>query len=205
MFHILIDYENVQPDDIDLLAGRSCRVLVFLGPIQKKLPVDFVMALQSFGDRAEYVLLETSGRNALDMAIAWALGGIYSRDPSARAYVISKDADYDPLIRHVAGRKFIVERYAGLAELPFLKADPRATHEDLVLATSEFLQSRKATMPASERTLRSTLHAHFDKKLAEDDLNRLIVSLVKNGVVAFEGKKKKAIYPSRINHCSART
>jgi hypothetical protein len=59
--YVLIDYENVQVKSLALLKGEQFRVRVFLGPNNKKLPVELVLAMQELGDRAEYIVLETPG------------------------------------------------------------------------------------------------------------------------------------------------
>ena len=60
--YVLIDFENVHVKSLELLEGDHFRVIVFLGPKNTKLPVDLVLAMQRFGDRGEYVLLETRER-----------------------------------------------------------------------------------------------------------------------------------------------
>ncbi|MDE2585262.1 MAG: hypothetical protein KGN39_07660, partial [Betaproteobacteria bacterium] len=57
--YVLVDFENVQPQDIGLLKGGPFKVKVFLGPNQSKIPVSLAVALQSLGDNAEYISLET--------------------------------------------------------------------------------------------------------------------------------------------------
>jgi hypothetical protein len=56
------------------LTGRSCKVLVFLGAHQSKIPVERVRMLQPLGDRVEYVQIDGNGPNALDFHIAFYLG-----------------------------------------------------------------------------------------------------------------------------------
>jgi hypothetical protein len=67
---VLVDFENVQPKDIGLLKDGPFKVKVFLGPNQSKIPVSLAAALQSLGESAEYIVLETAGNNALDFHIA---------------------------------------------------------------------------------------------------------------------------------------
>jgi len=58
---VQIDFEKVHVKSLDLLQGEHFHVIVFLGPKNTKLPVDLVLAMQRFGERAEYVLLEACG------------------------------------------------------------------------------------------------------------------------------------------------
>ena len=68
--YVLVDYENIQVKSLTLLKDECFRVRVFLGPNNTKLPIELVLAMQDLGERAEYIVLETSGRNALDFHIA---------------------------------------------------------------------------------------------------------------------------------------
>uniref|UniRef100_UPI0040562E4A PIN domain-containing protein n=1 Tax=Candidatus Electronema sp. TaxID=2698783 RepID=UPI0040562E4A len=79
--YVLIDYENVQVQSLALLKGGEFQVRVFLGPNNTKLPVELVTAMQGLGSRAEYIVLETSGSNALDFHIAYYLGALAAADP----------------------------------------------------------------------------------------------------------------------------
>jgi hypothetical protein len=99
--YVLIDYENVQVKSLALLKDGQFRVRVFLGPNNTKLPVELVLAMQELGDRAEYIVLETPGANALDFHIAYYLGVLASSDPLGFFHIISKDTGFDPLIKHL--------------------------------------------------------------------------------------------------------
>jgi hypothetical protein len=46
---LLLDFENVQPDDLAPLGGGPVKIKVFLGTHQTKVPVPLVRALQAFG------------------------------------------------------------------------------------------------------------------------------------------------------------
>ena len=72
--YVLVDFENVQPRNLGLLRGGGFRIKVFLGSQQGKLDVDFVRALQAFGEDAEYIPMGGSGKNALDFHLAYFLG-----------------------------------------------------------------------------------------------------------------------------------
>lgn len=93
--YILIDYENVQPDDFELPAGIDWRILVFVGAKQKRL------SLKLHKQRVEIIPMNGNGRNALDFHIAFALGALSERDPKARFHIVSKDNDYDLLLASV--------------------------------------------------------------------------------------------------------
>jgi hypothetical protein len=119
--YVLIDYENVQVQSLALLKGEQFSVRVFLGLKNTKLPVELVVAMQEIGSQAEYIVLETSGSNALDFHIAYYLGVLVAADPAGFFHIISKDTGFDPLIRHLRGRKIVVVRSASIEEMPCFK------------------------------------------------------------------------------------
>ena len=88
--YVLIDYENVQPDDIDTLQHEHVRVIVFVGPHQTKIAFEKAAALQRMGANAQYVRLSGGGSNALDFHVAYYLGQLTAKDPTAYFHVISK-------------------------------------------------------------------------------------------------------------------
>src|SRR5690606_7639197 len=120
--HVLIDFENVHVKSLDLLKGEHFRVIVFLGPKNTKLPVDLVLAMQAFGTRGEYVMLESPGANALDFHVAFHLGRLAAEDPSGFFHIISKDTGFDPLIQHLKARKVFSARSPSIEEIPCFRA-----------------------------------------------------------------------------------
>ena len=116
--YVLVDFENVQPKNLELLKEHPFRVLVFIGANQTKFPRHFVVAMQALGEQADYVEIVGSGPNALDFHIAYYIGELAAQEPDARFHIISKDRGFDPLIRHLKGKKIRVRREKDLAEIP---------------------------------------------------------------------------------------
>lgn len=187
--YVLVDYENIQPKDIGLLKGGPFKVKVFLGPTQSKVPVTLAAALQPLGDNAEYVLLETAGNNAVDFHIAYYVGVLSSEDPDAYFHIISKDSGFDPLIKHLKGRKIFAHRSTSMADMPYFKPVLPAAIEAQVEVIVANLIRRKAAKPQTKKTLISTLHAIFKKELSEQQISQLFAALCTRGVVKVEGTK----------------
>lgn len=187
--YVLIDYENVQPKDLALLKDGPFKVKVFLGPNQAKIPVALAAALQVLGSGAEYVLLETSGSNALDFHICYYIGALSNQDPSAFFHIISKDSGFDPLIKHLKGRSVLVQRSERIADMAFFKPALPATGEAQVEAVIANLVRRKTSKPRTQKSLLSTLHALFRKELSEQQLSTLFAALCKRGIVKVDGAK----------------
>ena len=76
---VLIDFENVQPESLELLAQDHFRVLVFVGANQARLPFEVAASLQKLGARAEYIKISGNGSNALDFHIAYYVGASQRR------------------------------------------------------------------------------------------------------------------------------
>lgn len=186
---VLVDFENVQPKDLGLLKDGPFKVKVFLGPNQSKIPVTLAAALQSLGDNAEYVVLETAGSNALDFHIAYYIGVLSSEDPAAYFHVISKDSGFDPLMKYLKGKKIFAQRSTCIAEIPYFKPALPVTPEAQIEVVVADLIRRKASKPRTQKTLLSTLHALFKKELSDQQLSQLFASLCSRGVVKVEGAK----------------
>ena len=186
---VLVDYENVQPKDIGLLKDGPFKVKVFLGPNQSKVPVTLAAAIQPLGGNAEYVLLDAAGNNAVDFHIAYYVGVLSSEDPGAYFHIISKDTGFDPLIRHLKGRKVFAQRSACIADMPYFKPTLTAALEAQVEAVVADLIRRKAAKPRTKKSLISTLHALFKRELSEQQISQLFAALCARGVVKVEGTK----------------
>ena len=113
--YVLIDFENLQPKNLELLEGRPFKVFVFVGANQTKVPVKLAKALQSLGSNGEYIEISGSGQNALDFHIAYYIGRLAADDPKGHFHIISRDRGFDPLIRHLNGKNLDARREADLA------------------------------------------------------------------------------------------
>lgn len=193
---VLVDFENVQPKDICLLKEGPFKVKIFLGPNQSKIPLSLAATLQSLGDRAEYIVLETAGNNALDFHIAYYIGVLSASEPAAFFHVISKDAGFDPLVKYLKGKKIFAQRSTCIADIPYFKPELPAAPEAQVKAVVADLIRRKASKPRTKKTLLSTLHALFKKELSEKQLDSLYEVLCRRGIVKIEGTKVSYALPT---------
>lgn len=193
---VLIDFENIQPEDINLLKDGPFKVKVFLGPNQSKIPVSLVTALHTLGENAEYIVLETAGNNALDFHIAYYIGTLSATEPTAFFHVISKDKGFDPLLKHLKGKKIFAQRSSCIADIPYFKPSLPLVPEAQLQAVIADLIRRKASRPRTQKTLLSTLHALFRKELTEQQLGALFSALCKGGFVKVDGTKVTYALPN---------
>lgn len=198
--YILVDYENVQPKDIGLLQDGPFKVKVFLGPNQAKIPVSLATALQALGTNAEYILLETAGSNALDFHIAYYIGVLATEDLDGFFHIISRDTGFDPLIKHLKGRRIYAQRSLSIAEIPYFKTSVALEGERSVWVDAAVtdLVRRKASKPRTQKTLLSTLNALFRKELSEQQLDELFSDLCGRGLVKLSGTRVTYNLPSEV-------
>ncbi|MGD9599199.1 MAG: PIN domain-containing protein [Steroidobacteraceae bacterium] len=186
---ILIDFENVQPKNLAQMRGRPVRLRIFVGSQQAKVPFDLAQTVQALGERAEYVQIAGTGRNALDLHIAYYVGRLVVQHPGAEIYILSKDRDYDILLKHLHAQGIRCHRKASLDEIPALKvpsATKPAVAPDRLAPVITHLRNLKASRPRKVKTLASTLKARFAKDGGEREVQALIEELRQRGLIAVE-------------------
>jgi hypothetical protein len=174
--YVLIDFENVQPKELGAFGGGGYKVMVFVGQGQSSVPVGLASALQELGGAGSYIQIEGRGPNALDMHIAYYIGKLAATDPGATFHVISRDRDYDPLIRHLKTRHIECTRWKSIAEinaarLPAPRAHaPKAAPKPAAKSAPAKAASKKATAKSASKTV---------AKAASERVNEVIRNLEK--------------------------
>lgn len=184
--HLLVDWENVQPDGSALkaLVPESTDVWLFHGPHQK---VDDSSHRSIFGDSVTLVPRSGVGKNALDFQLTYYVGYISARQPDATFAIVSNDQGYDPMLEHVRELGFKARRCgfhklllkteeiqvlvpmpappppvaAPAKKTPAKAADPKATHQD-VRKLVQMLQGMEPwERPGRRDALLALLQAHM--------------------------------------------
>ncbi|CAN7701389.1 PIN domain-containing protein [Variovorax paradoxus] len=187
--YVLIDFENLQPELLAAIDLEHFRVMVFIGATQSKVPIDFASKLQRLGTRAEYLRISGSGRNALDFHIAFYLGELLAKDPTAVFHVIAVDGGYDPLIQHLKDRKVFARKYKSIADIPHVKAASSKTLQAKIAFVAASLAERPLGRPATLKTLESTIEGMFPGGLAEGVTGDVVKGLEASGFVVISGTK----------------
>jgi len=189
--YVLIDFENVAPDNLDLLDQEWIRVLVFVGKNQTKLPFPLAKAIQKLGSRAEYVEMAGTGHNALDFHIAFYIGRISATDKDAYFHIVSNDTGFDPLIVHLKQEHIFADRVANIGKIPALvqAAAVSRSPEERIAFAKERLIKPNATRPRTRRTLASHVAAMFLKTLSDEDTAAVVDGLFKCGCVRENGTR----------------
>lgn len=187
--YVLVDFENVQPKNLEALKEHGFKVIVFVGAKQTKVPFELASAMQSLGDNAEYIKIEGSGPNALDFHIAFYIGNISATDSDSYFHIISKDTGFDPLIQHLKSNKILIQRVKDISDILLLKISNSKSQPERVDAIIEFLKTRGSAKPRAIKALSNSINSLFMKKLEEDELSSLVDELVKRKIVLKNGTK----------------
>ena len=181
--YVLIDFENVQPKNLELLAEHPLKVYVFVGETQAKIPFDLADSMQLLGNNARYVKITGTGQNALDFHIAYYIGQLAAKEPDASFSIISKDKGFDPLVRHLAARKIHIQRHKDLGEMPFLQLSGTTSLDEQIAAIVKNLGGRGQSRPRKVKTLQNTINSLFAKKLEQKELKALVNELQKRKLI----------------------
>lgn len=181
--YVLIDFENVHPKNLELLTTHPFKVFVFVGANQTKVPFDLADSMQLLGRSARYIKISGNGQNALDFHIAYYVGELAAKDPDAHFHIISKDRGFDPLIKHLKGRKIRIQRERDLAEIPILRVSNTTSSDEKIAAIIKNLGGRGQARPRKVRTLENTINTLFTKKLDKTELSSLIKELQKRKLI----------------------
>ena len=186
---VLIDYENVQPKSIAILNQEHFKVILFVGENQNKIDFELVAAIQSLGNKAQYIKINGNGPNALDFHIAFYIGELAKETSDAFFHIISKDKGFDPLIRHLKSKKIFAVRSADIYDMPLIKAANSVSGDERLDAIIENLKQRGSSKPRIEKKLASTISSLFQKKLTSEDIADLISGLKSRGVITIDNNK----------------
>ena len=182
--YVLIDYENVQPKSLAVLAEHSFNVLVFFGVNQTKVSIEFMTSIQRLADSARVIQLSAGGKNALDFYIAYYLGDLATREPHAKYHVISKDTGFDPLLKHLKSKGVDVHRVADLAEIPDLRIKEKMSDDEKIDAVVKNLAARGQSRPRKVSTLQNTINTLFTRKLSQKELTNLVDELARRKYIS---------------------
>ena len=184
---VLVDFENVQNIDLDLVAGLSVHVILFIGQQQKSVPVALLTKALTMKEQVTVIESAGTGKNAMDFQIAFHAGRITDADPEAYVHFLSKDKGFEVLVKHMKARKLFADQAPSFASLKFLaaKADCKVVPatERLGYVLERLRKQTPASRPRKKRTLLSSVAAMFGKKLAAGEVEDVVNQLIVNGTV----------------------
>jgi len=184
---LLVDFENVQQVELASLDD-SYHVIIFVGADQKSVPFELVTRAQQLGSRVEWQKIAGNGSNALDFFIAFQLGRVFDKAPRPECLVLSKDKGFDPLVRYLNANEMKCRRISSLAELHHktvaaVSAPP--TEDSKLRRVVEVLgKLEKRGRPRKRKTLSQCISAMFQKKISQQEVDRLISAMLYDGLIS---------------------
>ena len=189
--YVLIDYENVQPSELEKLAKANSVIYVFLGAAQK-VDSEYIVRVQAVGGK--FIRVGGQSKNALDLLIAYYIGEHATSD--ATFQIVSEDTGYDPLIRHLRERKIEVSRIKGSSKASVAtNGQKKAAAPKKTATTEQFdklvadLKKRSMARPARLSALLNTIQNLFKPAMNAEQAKRLAEELVAKGHIKVEGAK----------------
>lgn len=200
---MFVDYENVHAVDPAIIGSKTVHVTLLLGAKNTKLDATVVEKLMQHAATVEMVRLKTSGRNALDFALAYYLGRAVLADPCGYFHIVSKDKGYDALIEHLRSKHIRARRHDDFTTLtfsvatkppaaappvpkPVAKSPPKLKSAPTHLETLEarvlaHLHKPTTNRPRTKSKLISHLITHLGKKVTEAEVLELVEMLGQAG------------------------
>ncbi len=199
-----MDYENVREIDSAVFGMERVSVTLLVGANEKKLAVELVEHLLAHAASVNFVRLTSSGKNALDLTLAYYLGRAATSEPTTHFYIVSKDEDFDPLQKHLVGAGISVRRCPDFASLPFLKPTPKKVATVVkpravttpapadIAALMEHLRTHPKQLPRTRKRLERFVISHRGQKLNEAEAAKWVAAMEKAGRIAIDEKGRVA-------------
>jgi hypothetical protein len=187
--YVLIDFENVQPESLAVLNSEQFNVKVFVGATQKNVTIKFAKALQPMGDRAKYIEISGSGRNALDFHIAFYIGQLAAKDETAYFHIISGDKGFEPLIKHLKDQNIFAALEKSITDIPMVKVLNAKTPEDRTKLVIEKLRSNPGSTPGTVKALKSIIMKALLDTINDSEVDGIIEFMKKKGDISLTGTK----------------
>jgi hypothetical protein len=179
-----------------------------------------VQQLLQYPDNVHLIRLTSSGKDALDFALAYYIGRAAVLDPGGWFHIVSKDTGFDPLVEHLRSRHLKVRRHPGFSALltaispastrppksapaptataasPVAIASPDSPETSPDPAESNLLKAlghfikNPSSRPGKKTTLLNHLRSHMGKTAQEEDALRLMASLQALGHLSITEKGK---------------
>jgi hypothetical protein len=181
--YIFIDYENIQEFDLDLIAGKPVKVFLVVGSKRKTMPMELTKQLMRFGEQVKWIESEGASRNALDLVLTYHVGQQVKADSNGYFHIISKDKDYDALIKHLRVNKVLANRDEVFAKIPALVDFKKLSLEQRVAIVIDKFKNPKVTRPAKKKTLLSSIRALLRKELSATEDEQVLDAMVKKKVI----------------------
>jgi hypothetical protein len=183
---LLVDFENTQELDFEKLKQYNISVVIFAGPNQKTVPIEWLNARNNSELEVEVIKTARFGSNYLDIQIAAFAGATSQRVKDAFFHVLSRDSDFDSLIDWLKARGHPASRCESFKDLQFLKVvEADAPEEvDLLSRMKLHISNLKTARPRKIKTLRAVLANAVGAGCDPSKIDLLIEDFKKSGYIS---------------------
>lgn len=117
----LVDYENVNQKGVNgvtqLKLTENDSIVIYYSNSANSLTFELHNELMRTNAKIEYRKITSESKNALDFILVCDLGRFITQNPDEHFYIVSKDGDYDNVIKYVTGHyKCSVEKIKSISQ-----------------------------------------------------------------------------------------
>lgn len=117
----LVDYENVNQKGVNgvtqLKLTENDSIVIYYSNSANSLTFELHNELMHTNAKIEYRKITSESKNALDFILVCDLGRFITQNPDEHFYIVSKDGDYDNVIKYVTGHyKCSVEKIKSISQ-----------------------------------------------------------------------------------------
>ena len=116
-----MDYENVNQKGVNgvtqLKLTENDSIVIYYSNSANSLTFELHNELMRTNAKIEYRKITSESKNALDFILVCDLGRLITQNPDEHFYIVSKDGDYDNVIKYVTGHyKCSVEKIKSISQ-----------------------------------------------------------------------------------------
>lgn len=180
--YIFVDYENVQDIDLKLIQDKPhVKVVLVVGKQQQKVSMDLLEECLKAKDQVTLIRADCTGKNALDLVLAYHVGLQAAEAAGAFFHILSKDKAFDALVNYLKARNVLAARDEVFAKIPALMDARSLSLKERLERVTERLNKMKSDekdgRPKKLKSLQSMILALFNKQLSETDVEALVAAL----------------------------
>jgi hypothetical protein len=210
--YVLVDFENLRPD-LSALVGKPFQIKLFIGAKQQSERHHFSVfdSILDLGGQVERIKVPQSGKNAVDMNIAYHIGRLSTDGRGASFFIFSRDTkDFAPLIKFLNSGGIDCQLVTSVEEIlasrqkaaahaqaqaarknPIPKPAARRLQDQRLDRIIKQLHSMRGK-PATRAKLTQTITSYFKQHgggLDEPSIEHIIQQLIDMRVISLQGGK----------------
>jgi hypothetical protein len=191
---IYIDFENVpniELTETGIKELEGSTIYLFIGENQRRLSTDMVKIIQPLGKSVKWLQISGTGKNALDFHIAYYLA-LNKEQKDTEHYIVSRDAGFDPLIKHTNNLGQKVKRVVSFDDVFHETGLDKELEQKYEKIVEILKKQKKSKRPKSRKTLASFIENFFQKSISTEEIDGIIENLFRKGII--EEKNKRISY-----------